>query len=213
MKIASFAAAVVAATGLAHATSIVAPVAISSPEGSNPGFPIADIINQVGLDAAYTPGVTDFDSYTASTLHDDFDGTGFTNTESNGPQVFTFSLASLTTVDAIAIWNTGSVGAVTSFSLEIDDDTDRSNGVLGTVLAQQALATNSGSQSAQVFAFSEVTSMVFHVVGLSSLAPPDFYGLGEVAFRSASAPVPVPGALPLFIAGIGALAAKRRARK
>ena len=71
----------------ANAGLITSATSVSSPQGEFGGtFQLDNIINQSGLSAGYTSGVTDFTTFTSGTTHDALNGTGFTGTESVGPQ-------------------------------------------------------------------------------------------------------------------------------
>jgi len=192
-----------------QASVIISATGVSSPQGDFGGAQaLVNIINQSGLSAGYTSGVTNFGTYTAATTHAALAGTGFTNAETNGPQQFTFDLGAVTLIDALAIWNTDSVGRVTSFRVFADNDGIFGNGVGALLVGPTALG---GFGPAQVFAFGPVSTRFIHIEGLSSLAPPDFYGLGEVVFRAAAA-VPEPGTLVTCAAAllVGVGFARRR---
>ena len=193
----------------ASAGVIIGATSVSSPQGDFGGdFPLVNIINQSGLSAAYTSGVTDFATYTASATHEGLAGTGFTNTESAGPQQFTFDLGSIQSIDAIAIWNTASVGAVTRIEVLFDSDADFGNGTSGVLVAASALGA---AGPANVFSFSSTATRFVHINGLATLQSPDFYGLGEVMFSSAA--IPEPGTLAILGLGLAGLAAMRRRKR
>ncbi len=177
---------------------------VSNPSGGLSSHPLDDIINQSGLSSSYIKGSTDFTSFVTSTTSTGLSDSGFTRNLSNGPEAFTFGFDDLVTLDAIAIWNTTSVGAIDSFALYSDTDMHYGNGTLHELLpATNLLTSNSEPVSAQVFSFSPVTTHYIHVVGLSTLSAPDYYGLSEVAFSQISSPVPEPSSLGLMLAGLG----------
>ena len=178
---------------VAQAGVALAPTSISSPQGDfGGGNALENIINQSGLSATYISGVTDFGSFTATTTHSFPGNSGFTATESSGPQQFSFDLGALTTIIGIAIWNTNSVGAVTSFELYSDTDFDFNNGTSELLISDTPLLTGLEPAPAQVFSFDAITTRYIHINGTGSLAPPDFYGLGEVVFEVVEPQGPVP---------------------
>ena len=199
------------AASAASATTVIGSTAISSPQGELGSFRLVNIINQSSLSANYVSGVTDFATFTASTTSGQLTGSGFTSTESNGPQQFTFDLGALFDVDGVAVWNTNSVGAVSRFEMYADNDDDFSNGVGALILGPSSLATNSAS--ADVFSFASTQTRYIHLQGLASLAPPDFYGLNEVAFRGQAAGTRVPEPASLALAGIALAAAGAASRR
>ena len=175
--------------------AIIGPTSVSSPQGSFGGsFALSNTIDQSGLSAGYTSGVTDFDTYTASTTHSGkVSNSGFTGQETNGPQQFTFDLGSLTTINKIAIWSVNEPGAPSNFELFSDNDADFNNGTSGTLLGFTALATPSDPQPAQVFGFAAKNTQFVHINAFNSQEPPDFYGLGEVTFREVPEPLTIIG--------------------
>lgn len=201
---------VLAAASIANADIMIGAVSVSSPQGNIGGIhDIGNIINQSGLSAAYTSGVTDFATFAAGTTHLGLTGTGFTGSETQGPQQFTFDLGAVTLINGVAVWNTTSVGAISSFSLLADTDSDFGNGVSATLVAATALATPGSPVPAQVFSFAPTATRYVHFNGLSSLAPPDYYGLGEVAFSV----VPTPSAVLLGCIGLGMASRRLKRRK
>ncbi len=177
---------------------IIGATSVSSPQGSlGPAFGLVNIINQSYLSAAYTSGVTDFATFTATTTADGIDGTGFTNTENSGPQTFTFDLGSIQSIAGIAVWNTASVGRITAFELLADTDADATNG--GTTALLPVTALGDGGGLAYLFSFGATNTQFIHFVGTSSLDSPDYYGLAEVAFdKAADSAVPEPSTAMLL---------------
>lgn len=185
---------------------------VTSPQGDLATYPLSNIIDQSGLSTGYISGVTDFDSFVNSTLSTALGDAGFTATESYGPQVFTFGFSQQVSLDGIAVWNTGSAGAVSSFALYADTDANFYNGTQNQLLQQQSLDTvvGNGWVPAQVFQFGATSTQYIHLIGLDSLTAPDFYGLSEVAFSQSITPVPLPPALGLYLSGLAfAFLAKR----
>ena len=87
-----------AAVSSTDAQTILQPTGISSPQGSFGGvFGLEKIIDQSGLVPGYISGVTDFDVYTASAVHNSVFissfNSGYTNSDAGFPQIFTFDLA------------------------------------------------------------------------------------------------------------------------
>lgn len=200
------------ATAGASATAVIGAIGITSPQGDFGGAnALANIINQSSLSAGYTSGVTNFAVYTAATTSGQLTGAGFTATESNGPQQFTFDLGALFDIDGVAVWNTNSVGAITRFEMYADNDDDFSNGVGALILGPSSLATNSAS--ADVFSFGSTQTRYVHLQGLASLAPPDFYGLNEVVFRGQAAGTQVPEPASLGLAALALAAAGAASRR
>ena len=156
----------------AQAAFVTGAVSISSPQGAHPNHDLFNIINQSGLSATYTSGVTDFDVFAATTTGSGLSGSGFTNTSSRGPQQFTFDLGALYTIDAIALWNSGSSGSITRFEVYSDTDADFGNGTSGLLLAPAALSTSTAP--AQVFGFTATDTQFVHINALVTTEPPDY---------------------------------------
>lgn len=198
------------AAGLAGV--IVGASGVSSPQGSLLGAPLSNIINQSGLSATYTSGVTDFATFTASTTAAGLIGAGFTGTNSVGPQTFTFDLGAVLSIGGIAVWNSSSVGRITDFELYADTDGDATNGGLTALLPNTALGNGGGLS--YVFSFGPTSTQFVHFVGTGSVAPPNFFGLAEVAFDQVrDGGVPEPGTLVMLSAGAIALLLRGRNRK
>lgn len=177
---------------------------VSSPQGELEAYPLVQIIDQSGLSANYFSGLTDFESFVSTAMSTALGDAGFTATESFGPQIFTFGFNQAVNLDGIAVWNTGSAGAVNLFSLFADTDTDFYNGTQAELISQKSLdaVIGNGSVAAQAFQFDTTATRYIHLVGLSSLAAPDFYGFSEVAFSLAATPVPLPATLGMYFSAL-----------
>jgi hypothetical protein len=195
--------AVVAFASTARADVIIAPTSVSSPSGSFPGpYALVNLINQSGLSATYTSGVTDFTSYTSTTVHT-ADGlaipSGFTDS-AGLPQTITFQLSGPTSIDAIAIWAVNDPGSITEFSLSGD------GGAIAGVF--NALPDNgTGVDPAQDFLFApQLTSQITMTVLNKGGGTDQFPGLGAVAFGSAvGSPIPEPSTWAMMLIGFAGL--------
>jgi len=192
-----------------HGDVIVGATSVTSTSGSfSGGFALTNAINQSGLSANYTSGVTDFNSFVSATTHDSTiqSGTiGFAG--SRGLPVFTFDLGSAIALDALAIWSTSDPGAVSSANVFADNDGDFSNGTSAS-LGSFTPTTFGNVVLADVFTFGPVTTQFIHLDTQSLSGGSDlFSSLGEVAFRT----VPEPSsALLLSLAGLFAAVRRRR---
>lgn len=170
-------------------------VSISSPFGELDQAPLVGIINQSGLSSTYESGVTDIESFASSSTHYPFLGTshGLTGQSTDGPQHFTFDLGQEVPLSSIAIWNTYSAGAITSFELYADNDDDLYNGTQELLMGPTPLVLLHGTDiepiEAELFSFETTMTRYMHLNGLTTLNPPDFYTLAEVVFGV----VPSPG--------------------
>ena len=194
----------------AGAAVVVAPTGISASTSDFGGpFALINQINQSGLSAGYTSGVTDFDAFVAGTTHNGANAlnSGF----SVGPfGRFTYDLGGLIAINGIGLWETQNSGSVLSFDLYSDNDSDFSN---GASLIGGFVATASGAaiSSGQSFGFGTVSAAFVHMA-INTTNGGSQPGLGEVIFR-AGATVPEPMTLALVcvaLAGVGL--SRRRAR-
>lgn len=186
---------------IAQAGVIVQPVTITASEPDYGGsYALVNQINQSGLSAAYMAGVTDFDSYVASTTHD---GVGALNSGfSVGPfGSFSYDLGAVINIDAIGLWATANTGSVLQFNLYADNDNDISNGAGGLIGGFTAVGSNyTSADPGQAFMFAQVATRYVHMEILTTDGGPQ-PGLGEVVFRTATM-VPEPEPLALFAIGL-----------
>ncbi len=167
----------------AGADVVIAPVSVTSPQGSpGGGYDLGNLINQSGMSSPYVSGVTEFVSYTSTATQTE-DGSdipsGFTDQSGRFPQSIVFTFQAQTLINGIAIWATDNGGSITQFSL-----VDAANNViLGLTNANPGNGT--GTNPAQDFFFapfvtSSVTMLIFNTAIGTDAEP----GLGQVAFEA-----------------------------
>lgn len=195
----------------AHATTITGVLSATTTMGE--GFPLVHAIDQSGLSAGYTSGVTDFDTYIAGNpQHTSDAGTDWVSSTTAG--VADFNLGSLMAIDRVVLWNNGAnlTFAIAQVSLEASADAAFTTPVsLGTF----NLAIMSNPNTAQVFSFAPVNAQYVRFENFVSNGA-SVIALGETAFSTTTA-VPEPATvwlLSIGLLGVGAYAGStRRARK
>jgi hypothetical protein len=195
------------AGGAAKAGTIVAPVSVTAiPAGNCCGgsFVVENIVNQSGLSAGYTGGVTDFDAFTATATHSSpSNGNGFASNNNGVTTIdFNFDFGETVSLTRFALWNDIDIQAIGAFTLYAA--TDASFGTL-TSLGSFNAAIAGFPVAAQVFDMADATGRYFRLHATAFDPGTNLLNFGEVAFEGAAA-VPAPGGL----AGIGA-ARRRRA--
>jgi hypothetical protein len=193
--------------GTAQAGVILVPSTTTSDQAAQFGTATGNVVNQSGLSIAYTPGVTDFDSYLAlGPTHDGgpvanvwlFDGVNAN---------FDMDFGTAVTLDAIAIWNKNDVFGTSGFNLLAADNA----AFLGAVnLVSSSLALQPTPTPFERFDFATTTNRFFRIQILDNHGA-SFTGLGEVAFSAAQ--VPEPSSMALIGVGLAFGALVRRARR
>lgn len=194
----------------ATAGPILGPVAASGssvdPFGRLPG----NAIDQSGLSANYVSGVTDFDTFVATTtatfgsITVDLAGIGAP------PGYFQFDLGSVMSIDAAAIWPQNGSASLDTFTLEFSQLSDFSVSQLTGVLTMSIFGGTSPA-AADVFSFGPVDARYVRVNALTNAGFGSATVINEIAFRQAmTTPMPEPTSLALCTLGIAALVRRRR---
>lgn len=197
-----------ALSGLAHAGTILGATGISASSGLPTGYSaptaLGNLIDQSGLSIGYVSGVTDFDSYTASTTacygctpgEDAFRELGGVASDVEGLGSITFDLGSTQSISGMAIWNQAGSASLNTFDLWAN----------GSLIGSYAMNGNSQDfpQPASSFSFSTVTTQFVTMRITSNFGYTGGTILNEVAFESASA-VPEPESYALALAGLAVL--------
>ena len=199
-----------------NAGVLVAPISVTSSEGSlNLNFDVSNLINQSGLSASYTSGVTDFASFVASTTHLNPSTTGNGGYASPSNSVTTmdidFDFGSVVSLGRFALWNdqdNQAVGAFTLFSA-----TDASFATLTSLGSFNAVVATIPI-GAQIFDQTDATAQYFRMTATAFNPGTNLLNFGEVAFESSAVPVsvPEPGTLSIFGLGLAGLGFMRRRR-
>jgi hypothetical protein len=200
----------------AEAASIIQPQSVSTDLGvSSTFFDLDRAIDQSGLTATYTSGVTDFASYLSGNPEHDFLGNSYYSKDS-APGSVTFDLGNVFDLDGMAMWGTSSLFTARNFDL-FASETGNDGSFVGLGSFLQDYET--GLDTAQVFDFAPTTAQFIRMDIKDSYLNTNRAGIGEVAFRAAAA-TPEPESVPepatifglLTTLGLGALSAKKTSK-
>ena len=195
----------------ARADVMLDPTAVTTNMGQAGHSNIDNIINQSGLSAPYTSGVTDFATYTAS-------ATSAIATQSNSWASATntttgnvdFTLGGPTTIDNFALWNDTDFFAVQDFTLLASvDSTFTMTTTLGSFTATHF--GNNDAVVAQDFSFAATTASYVRMEITSNYGQVDTE-FGEAAFGEILS-VPEPSKLTMLAIGIASILGFRLRRR
>ncbi len=173
---------------------------------------LTETYNQSGLSAGYTSGVTNFNTFVATTTHTTtFAGYEWFSNEGTDSASVTYDLGSVVKIDKMALWNEESSGIGLLDLLFSTDGTTFSSLLSGLMPTDNPLA----DYLADVFSFTS-TDLRYVRMDMSRCPQPvvgsyNACAIGEVAFNQVAA-VPVPAAGLLLLGALGGLGLMRRRR-
>ena len=188
------------------ASTIISPVSVSTDMGTdNAIFALDNVLNQSGLSATYTSGVTDLSTFAAATTHtNSFNANNniWLSSSSSATGYVDFDLGESQFIDAFVLWNYNNTSAIDEFRLTTGGST-----VLGTFNATRTPLDN--QISAQVFSFTPTAAEAVRMEVLSNHGSA-WTAISEAAFGRAIVPEPSTALLLSF--GLVGLAVQRRRR-
>lgn len=208
----------VALMSAAQAGTIVSAVDATILSGG-PGIgDIADTYNLFGLYEDYVSGVTDFDSYAFSALHDfEYDGQEWFSNQGTTASVVSYDLGKVQNVQGMAFWNEDGAGVG---KLNLLGSTDGTNwfGLLGNLSPTDN--TYEANYKANIYNWQSVALryVKLEMSGCPQTQPASniltVCGIGEVAFNAApTTAVPELNPIGMGALGLGLMALGLRRRR
>ncbi len=190
----------------ASAGPIITPISftVSSPDPQNATTATNNILDQSGLSSSYIAGVTDFDSFVATTTAT-FTGQSELGGAGAPTSYFEFDFGSTVNIDGIALWNQHGSASLDSFTVETSLLADFSaSQTFGTFT--MAIFGGSHPIAADVFSFNSNNFRYLRINNLTNAGYGSATRINEVAFRGANSNMTnVPEPAPFTILGLGLL--------
>ncbi len=175
---------------------------------------LTETFNQSGLETGYTSGVTNFDTFVATTTHTNvFAGFEWFSDLGTTSASVTYDLGSVIKIDKMALWNEESAG-IGLLDLLFSTDGVTFSSLLSALVPTDNPVDENG-YLADVFRFG-ATDLRYVQMDMSRCPQPvpgsfSSCAIGEVAFNQVAA-VPVPAAGLLLLGALGGLGLMRRRR-